>query len=51
MWEYKVVNGFKVRYELNDIGKEGWELVTVIVDDKGLTKDFTYFFKRKNLTK
>lgn len=30
-WEYRVVNQFMLQSELNTLGSEGWELVSVVV--------------------
>lgn len=39
IWEYKTVSGHLFENELNEVGKYGWELVTIRKD--------TYYFKRK----
>jgi hypothetical protein len=43
-WEYKLTSGWLTESELNALGKDGWELIAVIV--MPIDKDFEYIFKR-----
>lgn len=42
-WEYKVVN-LQTIDQLNEFGREGWELVAVVRDDD--TNETAWVFKR-----
>jgi len=51
-WEYKVEDTqWRVTWELekilNQLGKQGWELVSVTEHLIGVNRFNTYFFKRK----
>lgn len=43
-WEYKLVNGWLTQDQLEDLGNEGWELVTTVV---GMgNRNMAFYFKR-----
>ena len=47
-WEYKVINHDKnAENVLNDLGKEGWELVSVAPWGGSVQNNFIYAFKRR----
>ena len=48
LWEYKIIDTSKdgnpdSEYELTELGKEGWELVTIKIDSFGNER---WYFKR-----
>lgn len=43
-FEYKIVSGLMEEAALNKLGKEGWELVSIIVATNDI--DIDYYFKR-----
>jgi hypothetical protein len=49
-FEYKMIEGLMQQQDLNQLGREGWELVAVINNPKKpinvYNTDFLYFFKR-----
>jgi hypothetical protein len=50
-WEYRSFNGSRINQpaidELNDLGKEGWELIAVSVVAQGnLSGSLVYYLKR-----
>ena len=55
-WEYKTIQNFEndlveyVEFHYNELGQQGWELVTTCITDNALEEDnkfFTAFFKRE----
>jgi len=47
-WEYKAVaaKGKEAEDTMNELGKEGWELVSMTVTSSGLTFSYNMAFKR-----
>lgn len=41
-WQYRAIRGERPMDELDDLGAEGWELVSVVAHQD----DLQYFFKR-----
>lgn len=50
MWEYKVVEVIEFQKntegKLNELGKEGWELVGIVYATDKATPYYRFFFKR-----
>jgi hypothetical protein len=46
-WEYKIIENQTNEYFLNELGKEGWELVSLVYVVSGLFMDWQYTFKRE----
>ena len=50
-WEYLVEYQGVNTTRLNDLGKEGWELVTVVRDDTTIAGKYLYFKRKKLIPK